>query len=1589
MLTSYLIALSWYALFGAFHELFHIITALAIGLLDFSTARENWKTLIVDALVARQVSIPFRYNHDPATLAWKVAILRLTGWMFSVFLAVFLHWKIHRSSSSSITTTDTMTKSKPSARVRCVIAAYATAVDAIATDLFGFPKLHLPPAVLSAAGSFSSLSSFMSILLPFDTTASIVRPGIDLSCGNFGVILLHSAWFEKGGKYAFDILEKMIQVTMMRGAQSGGVVTFQEKETKEKHSDGHPTHNMIGTRTRVVKSKRGDLSKLLRAKIEHGSMLPLSCSMPLVGTLGEKVMNRVKFYAGHTRFATTSKATFDGTHPHQWSKPQYLRVYSMEELLSTDDVERSMGRSMMGLSSSILRRTRSSAKRHIASPSNTRVENFITHNGDFEFYELNGKTCEFEAVQKWLEVATGNKMPSVVDSAAIAGMVDIIRCKGCFPLSARYVICLGLPTSQIQENVDDIRLPSWQVYEKLGRIFEDALKEYQNEYPFPLDAISQDPTKREELARKAAVKLTSRECQSVLESVNGFVGNEELGAGVYNFSIACVNAFFDNDLLQTVKMLLSHAKGSFGLCVMSSLDSHRQMCLAARGQTISIAFYPQKHVILYGSEQAAVKAGMGVEFPGMNSTCPLDRSHLNVETDVLRLDLDDLGGEICLIDWGSKKYKTPAVSPPNRSIQAKPVMNNEANLYLIQESMNLNQPEMLYHRMTKLTKNRLITPLKPDTRDPILQDIRDIPMICSAIQDDWLNIGDGTNMFSLNRLTAWNLGRCIKERLEKYVSGEFTPCANKVDILLTGCEVSLWLAEQFASDLQKAFPKLRIIAMSSNKLLGLYGQEDINIPTVGFPVSEKSLNLFDAITIIVSHSGGTFSPLGCSNLFQSKTDNIFVVTSEWDTQIGKQLRSFDNQDGISLKLVFNSRIFSTGVGMRPAEPCSVSVAATHQLLTNIFEFISIVILSDDRYRKVTGAIVTLKDLEILERCNRENVTALEDIVGTDIEGKPVVDIEGCAEKDLRKAGDLWSDHILENARAYVISFAYIVGTVVSGYPLATGIAAGAGVPTGSRIYYFTRFIDALIYFFLPQINVILLRLIQRRRLLHRMVCRTVVIGDIPWVAQSAEAFLSKIFACSYSIAGLNVLSANPSDHLVHRMTHRVVRGSLLICGRPDGRLSALTAAESAVCLSINQASSIQSLGSTCESMTIGHNPFKLPLTAKGIFLKRFRPLFLCEYLLKKESADGLDVSISVRKRQTQRVVAREEESLSRHSPGVRGGNQDTFLDETIRTLEGRSTLQQRERITAASTTSNFANATTVPKYIPKRESREKYQSSSALLSKYKSLESKAIQKMDRDHYLDESGKLPFAAVLNAAIHEKKWSDSARRLFEFLDTDRDALLTQEEFVDGLLKLNSSKNREDLTTLFHQFENDANGYLTFDQFFKLMTMTSLELEESLQPSIRDKKGLIQVQPSDERFFGQGLIQKVNKEKSGRDHDVSVGAIKSQNFAQELYESRIASLQRFVAMTVMFHQMGWRVEHFFRKFSFGLLGYRMDRTHSIMRIATTASPVSGADVRDRKRAIFYMRKIHHSVNVISSAWLSYKVRKDHSQKIAPVQE
>jgi hypothetical protein len=322
---------------------------------------------------------------------------------------------------------------------------------------------------------------------------------------------------------------------------------------------------------------------------------------------------------------------------------------------------------------------------------------------------------------------------------------------------------------------------------------------------------------------------------------------------------------------------------------------------------MSVAFYPLKGIVCYGSEQAAVKAGLGFELPG-NEKDVLGISQGDIDNDALRLDLDDLGGEIMILDWGHKSYVVPPVSRPNRHLTTYDVMNGAMRVVLYQESKTTTQDSLLYHRMTRLSRNQLIKPIREESKDLILTDIQDIPKMCESIQDNWHSEKAAT---SLNRLTAFNLSRCLRKRLENHVYGKVQN--RSIDVVLTGCEVSLWIAEQFASDLQKAFPLLRVKAVSSNKILGLFGQE-ILVPALGFPISGDEFNLHDSIVIIVSHSGGTFAPLSCSNLMQSMTKNIFVITSEWDTQIGKQLRKMDEIDTKGEEYLCNSRIFSTEVG---------------------------------------------------------------------------------------------------------------------------------------------------------------------------------------------------------------------------------------------------------------------------------------------------------------------------------------------------------------------------------------------------------------------------------------------------------------------------------------------------------------------------------------------------------------------------------------------------------------------------------------------------------------------------------------------------
>jgi hypothetical protein len=110
--------------------------------------------------------------------------------------------------------------------------------------------------------------------------------------------------------------------------------------------------------------------------------------------------------------------------------------------------------------------------------------------------------------------------------------------------------------------------------------------------------------------------------------------------------------------------------------------------------------------------------------------------------------------------------------------------------------------------------------------------------------------------------------------------------------------------------------------------------------------------------------------------------------------------------------------------------------------------------------------------------------------------------------------------------------------------------------------------------------------------------------------------------------------------------------------------------------------------------------------------------------------------------------------------------------------------------------------------------------------------------------------------------------------------------------------------------------------------------------------------------EAYYGEHLEEELKNTALARLCD-------EQNLAMRLYESRIASLQRCVAFFVLFHAMAKRVADFWPSVSLGYLKYDIDRTHSIMRIATTASPVSGAEVRDRTVELAKIKRLKNSKN------------------------
>ena len=188
---------------------------------------------------------------------------------------------------------------------------------------------------------------------------SAERPRNRFFCGNFGMLLLAQA----SASRVEHFLRLMVKVTMMRGAQSAGVVTYQRVGKGGKGGKGGKQPAVFhGARYRVVNGKRTDLSDKIIRKA-RAIVKPTAISAPAI-------------FQGHTRFATSSIADLDGCHPHQWT-PRARQRHWFDDLLTAQSTG-----SGFAITSTL-----------------ANVEAYITHNGDLDFFEIHGVVYPLNEIQ--------------------------------------------------------------------------------------------------------------------------------------------------------------------------------------------------------------------------------------------------------------------------------------------------------------------------------------------------------------------------------------------------------------------------------------------------------------------------------------------------------------------------------------------------------------------------------------------------------------------------------------------------------------------------------------------------------------------------------------------------------------------------------------------------------------------------------------------------------------------------------------------------------------------------------------------------------------------------------------------------------------------------------------------------------------------------------------------------------------------------------------------------------------------------------------------------------------------------------------
>ena len=144
--------------------------------------------------------------------------------------------------------------------------------------------------------------------------------------------------------------------------------------------------------------------------------------------------------AGHCRFATSSDPTEAESHPHQWTPSKAATLWQPTDSTATQQLPSTLlsaTRPYSGMSPSEVpadthvmpekKATQQTGLRQRCrlQPVSALHGVFVTHNGDFEAYDLFGEKKACAEVMSWLAAVLQRPAPACCDSVAIAGKTGI------------------------------------------------------------------------------------------------------------------------------------------------------------------------------------------------------------------------------------------------------------------------------------------------------------------------------------------------------------------------------------------------------------------------------------------------------------------------------------------------------------------------------------------------------------------------------------------------------------------------------------------------------------------------------------------------------------------------------------------------------------------------------------------------------------------------------------------------------------------------------------------------------------------------------------------------------------------------------------------------------------------------------------------------------------------------------------------------------------------------------------------------------------------------------------------------------------